>query len=41
VSVTAINLESKPATFRDHWQSRTVGQFNGHDPATAASRRVI
>jgi mannose-6-phosphate isomerase-like protein (cupin superfamily) len=29
--VTAINLESKLATFRDHWQPRTIGQFNGHD----------
>ena len=29
--MTAINLESKLATFRDHWQPRTIGQFNGHD----------
>ena len=27
----AINLAQKLATFADHWQPRTVGQFNGHD----------
>ena len=27
----AINLAGKLATFADHWQPRTVGQFNGHD----------
>lgn len=27
----AINLAEKLATFSDHWQPRTVGQFNGHD----------
>jgi mannose-6-phosphate isomerase-like protein (cupin superfamily) len=26
-----INLAEKLATFADHWQPRTVGQFNGHD----------
>ena len=26
-----INLESRLATFREHWQPRTVGSFNGHD----------
>lgn len=26
-----INLAEKLATFSDHWQPRTVGQFNGHD----------
>jgi mannose-6-phosphate isomerase-like protein (cupin superfamily) len=26
-----INLEQKLATFSEHWQPRTVGQFNGHD----------
>ena len=26
-----INLARKLATFADHWQPRTVGQFNGHD----------
>jgi mannose-6-phosphate isomerase-like protein (cupin superfamily) len=31
MSVTPINLQSKLATFEDHWQPRTVGQFNGHD----------
>ena len=29
--MTPINLQSKLATFEDHWQPRTVGQFNGHD----------
>lgn len=27
----AINLEQKLSTFHEHWQPRTVGQFNGHD----------
>ncbi len=27
----AMNLESKLATFREHWQPRRVCQFNGHD----------
>ena len=27
----AINLASKLSTFTEHWQPRTVGQFNGHD----------
>jgi mannose-6-phosphate isomerase-like protein (cupin superfamily) len=26
-----INLSAKLATFTEHWQPRTVGQFNGHD----------
>jgi len=26
-----INLAQKLATFSEHWQPRTVGQFNGHD----------
>ena len=26
-----INLEAKLATFSEHWQPRTVAQFNGHD----------
>ena len=29
--MTAINLADKLATFSEHWQPRTVGQFNGHD----------
>jgi mannose-6-phosphate isomerase-like protein (cupin superfamily) len=29
--LTAINLADKLATFSDHWQPRTVGQFNDHD----------
>jgi mannose-6-phosphate isomerase-like protein (cupin superfamily) len=27
----AINLAEKLATFSDHYQPRTVGEFNGHD----------
>lgn len=27
----AVNLAEKLATFSEHWQPRTVGQFNGHD----------
>ena len=27
----AINLAEKLETFTEHWQPRTVGQFNGHD----------
>ena len=26
-----VNLGVKLATFADHWQARTIGQFNGHD----------
>lgn len=26
-----INLAEKLATFKEHWQPRVVGQFNGHD----------
>lgn len=26
-----INLEAKLSTFSEHWQPRTVGQFNDHD----------
>jgi len=29
--MNAINLAEKLATFSEHWQPRTVGQFNGHD----------
>ena len=25
------NLAEKLATFSEHWQPRTIGQFNGHD----------
>lgn len=27
----AINLEEKLSSFSEHWQPRTVGEFNGHD----------
>lgn len=29
--MNAINLAEKLSTFVEHWQPRTVGQFNGHD----------
>ena len=29
--MSAINLAKKLSTFADHWQPRTVGEFNGHD----------
>ncbi len=29
--MSGINLAEKLATFSDHWQPKTVGQFNGHD----------
>ena len=29
--MNTINLAEKLATFTDHYQPRTVGQFNGHD----------
>ncbi len=31
MTVTAINLEAKLATFTEHYRPRTVGEFNGHD----------
>jgi len=31
LSVNAVNLAEKLSTFVEHWQPRTVGQFNGHD----------
>jgi mannose-6-phosphate isomerase-like protein (cupin superfamily) len=30
-SMNTVNLAEKLATFTEHWQPRTVGQFNGHD----------
>jgi mannose-6-phosphate isomerase-like protein (cupin superfamily) len=27
----AVNLHAKLATFAEHWQPRTVAEFNGHD----------
>jgi mannose-6-phosphate isomerase-like protein (cupin superfamily) len=29
--MNTINLAQKLASFTEHWQPRTVGQFNGHD----------
>lgn len=34
----AVNLASKLATFQEHWQPRTVGQFNGHDVMVAKAK---
>jgi len=29
--VNRVNLAEKLGTFSEHWQPRTIGQFNGHD----------
>jgi mannose-6-phosphate isomerase-like protein (cupin superfamily) len=29
--VDKVNIEAKLATFSEHWQPRTVTEFNGHD----------
>jgi mannose-6-phosphate isomerase-like protein (cupin superfamily) len=29
--VKKVNLEQKLSTFAEHWQPRTVAEFNGHD----------
>ena len=29
--MNATNLDEKLAAFSEHWQPRTIGQFNGHD----------
>jgi mannose-6-phosphate isomerase-like protein (cupin superfamily) len=29
--MSKVNLEAKLATFSEHWQPRTVTEFNGHD----------
>ena len=29
--MSAVNLAAKLATFSEHWQPRTVAEFNGHD----------
>jgi mannose-6-phosphate isomerase-like protein (cupin superfamily) len=31
VPLKKVNLEQKLSTFADHWQPRTVAEFNGHD----------
>ncbi len=37
----AVNLADKLATFTEHYQPRTVGEFNGHDlPNFAKSTRA-
>jgi mannose-6-phosphate isomerase-like protein (cupin superfamily) len=36
--VDAVNLEAKLATFAEHFQPRTVGEFNGHDVMVAKLR---
>lgn len=34
----AINLEQKLSTFSEHWQPRTVAEFNGHDVMVVKAR---
>ena len=29
--MSGVNLREKLATFSEHWQPRTIGEFNGHD----------
>ena len=29
--MNGVNLAEKLSTFSEHWQPRTIGQFNGHD----------
>jgi mannose-6-phosphate isomerase-like protein (cupin superfamily) len=36
--VNSINLAEKLSTFSEHWQPRTVGQFNGHDLMVVKAR---
>lgn len=36
--MTAVNLGDKLATFSEHWQPRTIGQFNGHDIMVVKAR---
>src|SRR5688572_9335694 len=31
MNTSKINLEKKLSTFTEHWQPRTVAEFNGHD----------
>jgi mannose-6-phosphate isomerase-like protein (cupin superfamily) len=31
IGMDVVNLEAKLATFSEHFQPRTVGEFNGHD----------
>ena len=33
-----VNLQEKLSTFVEHWQPRTVGQFNGHDLMVVKAR---
>lgn len=33
-----VNLENKLSSFSEHWQPRTVAQFNGHDIMVAKSK---
>ena len=33
-----VNLEEKLSQFTEHWQPRTVGQFNGHDIMVVKAR---
>jgi mannose-6-phosphate isomerase-like protein (cupin superfamily) len=33
-----VNLEAKLATFTEHWQPKTISQFNGHDVMVVKAR---
>lgn len=37
--MSGVNLTAKLATFSEHWQPRTVGQFNGSARASCSSCR--
>ena len=38
MTMDAVNLEAKLATFAEYFQPRTVGEFNGHDLMVAKLR---
>lgn len=36
--MNTVNLAEKLSTFTEHWQPRTVGEFNGHDLLVVKAR---
>lgn len=36
--MNTVNLAEKLSTFTEHWQPRTVGEFNGHDLMVVKAR---
>ncbi|HVF27149.1 MAG TPA: cupin domain-containing protein [Pyrinomonadaceae bacterium] len=36
--MNGVNLEAKLATFTEHWQPKTISQFNGHDVMVVKAR---